>query len=162
MKNLTIIAAIGKNNELGLNNNLIWKFKEDMNFFKENTMGKSIVMGRKTLESLPNLLPGRKHLVISKKMDEDLNGEVKVFSSIENFIEYALSQDEEIMVIGGASIYKELLPYSDRMLLTEVDDEHLADAFFPEFNKDEWERTILSEQEEQGIKYKHLEYKRKK
>ena len=162
MKNLTIIAAIGKNNELGLNNDLIWKFKEDMNFFKENTMGKSIVMGRKTLESLPNILPGRKHLVISKKMDEDLNGEVKVFSSIENFIEYALSQDEEIMVIGGASIYKELLPYSDRMLLTEVDDEHLADAFFPEFNKDEWESTILSEQEEQGIKYKHLEYKRKK
>ena len=161
MKNLTIIAAIGKNNELGLNNNLIWKFKEDMKFFKENTIGKSIVMGRKTLESLPTLLPGRKHLVISKKMDEDLNGEVKVFSSIENFIEYALSQDEEIMVIGGASIYKELLPYSDRMLLTEVDDEHLADTFFPEFNKDEWESTILSEQEEQGIKYKHLEYKRK-
>ena len=162
MENLTIIAAIGRNNELGLDNNLIWKFKEDMQFFKENTMGKSMVMGRKTLESLPKLLPGRKHIVISRRMVDDFDPEVKVFSSVQNFIQYALSQDEEIMVIGGASIYKELLPYSDKMLLTEVDDEHLADAFFPEFNKEEWDSKILSEQEEQGIKYKHLEYKRKK
>ena len=160
MKNLTIIAAIGKNNELGFNNDLIWKFSEDMQFFKENTMGKSIVMGRKTLESLPKLLPGRKHLVISRRIREE-DSEIKYFSSIQNFIQYALAQDEEIMVIGGASIYKELLPYSDKMLLTEVDDEHIADAFFPEFDKEEWDSTLLSEQEEQGIKFKHLEYKRK-
>ena len=160
MKNLTIIAAIGKNNELGLNNDLIWKFKEDMHFFKENTMGKSIVMGRNTLESLPKLLPGRKHLVISRKMRGE-NPEIKVFSSVQNFIQYALAQDDEIMVIGGASIYKELLPYSDKMLLTEVDEEHIADVFFPEFDKEEWDSTLLSEQEEQGIKFKHLEYKRK-
>ena len=161
MKNLTIIAAIGKNNELGYNNNLIWKFKEDMQFFKENTMGKSIVMGRKTLESLPKLLPGRKHIVISRRIREE-DSEIKYFSSIQNFIQYALAQDEEIMVIGGASIYKELLPYSDKMLLTEIDDEHIADAFFPEFDKEEWDSTLLSEQEEQGIKFKHLEYTRRK
>lgn len=161
MENLTIIAAIGRNNELGFENNLIWKFKEDMQFFRENTMGKSIVMGRNTLESLPKLLPGRKHIVISRKMSLDNNSEIKYFSSIQNFIQYALSQDEEIMVIGGASIYKELLPYSDKMLLTEIDDEHVADVFFPEFNREEWDSSVLNEQEEQGIKFKHLEYKRK-
>ena len=68
---LTIIAAIGKNNELGYNNDLIWKFNEDMEFFKSNTMNKKIVMGRKTLESLPKLLDGRTHLVITRRNLDD-------------------------------------------------------------------------------------------
>ena len=67
MKNITIIAAIGRNRELGKNNDLIWHFREDMKFFKEQTMGKPIVMGYKTLESLPKLLPGRKHIVLTSR-----------------------------------------------------------------------------------------------
>lgn len=157
--NLTIIAAIGKNNELGYNNNLIWKFKEDMNFFKENTINKKIVMGRKTLESLPKLLDNRTHLVITRKELND--NRILTFNNIDSFLEYAEKLDEEIMVIGGASIYKELLPYSNKLLLTEIDDSSKADTYFPTINEDEWIRKELSTHEENNIKYKHVLYKKK-
>ena len=157
--NLTIIAAIGKNNELGYNNDLIWKFKEDMNFFKENTINKKIVMGRKTLESLPKLLDNRTHLVITRKKLND--NRILTFNNIDSFLEYAEKLDEEIMVIGGASIYKELLPYSNKLLLTEIDDSSKADTYFPSINEDEWIRKELSTHEENNIKYKHILYKKK-
>ena len=157
--NLTIIAAIGKNNELGYNNDLIWKFKEDMNFFKENTINKKIVMGRKTLESLPKLLDNRTHLVITRKKLND--NRILTFNNIDSFLEYAEKLDEEIMVIGGASIYKELLPYSNKLLLTEIDAESKADTYFPSINEDEWIRKELSTHEENNIKYKHILYKKK-
>ena len=159
MANLTIIACVGKNRGIGKDNELIYHFKEDMKFFKEHTMGKKMIMGRKTLESLPKLLPGRTHLVLThSKID---NPEITTFSSIEEFLDYANKNDEEIMVIGGARIYSELYPYSNKMLLTEVDDEKEADAFFPEYSKDEWDSEVLSEHTGSGIKYKHLQYKRK-
>ena len=157
--NLTIIAAIGKNNELGYNNNLIWRFKEDMNFFKENTINKKIVMGRKTLESLPKLLDNRTHLVITRKKLND--NRILTFNNIDSFLEYAEKLDEEIMVIGGASIYKELLPYSNKLLLTEIDDSSKADTYFPSINEDEWIRKELSTHEENNIKYKHIFFKKK-
>lgn len=157
--NLTIIAAIGKNNELGYNNDLIWRFKEDMNFFKENTINKKIVMGRKTLESLPKLLDNRTHLVITRKKLND--NRILTFNNIASFLEYAEKLDEEIMVIGGASIYKELLPYSNKLLLTEIDAESKADTYFPTINEDEWIRKELSTHEENNIKYKHILYKKK-
>lgn len=156
---LTIIASKGKNNELGYNNDLIWKFKEDMNFFKINTMNKQIVMGRNTLESLPKLLEGRKHLVLTRKELNDIN--ITTFPNIQFFLEYAEELDEEIMVIGGASIYEELLPYSNKMLLTEIDAEAKADTFFPEINEDDWIRQELSSHKENNIKYKHVLYKKK-
>ena len=158
--NLTTIAAIGKNNELGYNNDLIWKINEDMIFFKNSTMNKKIVMGRKTLESLPKLLEGRTHLVITKHEIND--SRILTFYNIESFLDYAEEIDEEIMVIGGASIYKELLPYSNKLLLTEIDASSKADAYFPKINKDEWEKEILSTNEENNIKYKHVLYKKKK
>ncbi len=159
MANLTIIACVDKNGGLGKDNELLYRFKEDMKFFRDHTMGKKMIMGRKTLESLPKLLPGRIHLVLShKKID---NPEVTTFTSIEEFLDYANQNDEEIMVIGGARIYSELYPYTNKMLLTEVEDSKEADAFFPDFSKDDWESEVLSEHIESGIKYKHLQYKRK-
>ena len=155
---LTIIAAIGKNNELGYNNDLIWKFNEDMEFFKSNTMNKKIVMGRKTLESLPKLLDGRTHLVITRR---NLDDKILTFNSIDSFLEYADKLDEEIMVIGGESIYRELLPYSDKLLLTEIDASSEADVYFPNIKEDEWTKKILSDHEEDNIKYKHVLYKKK-
>ena len=160
MEKLTIIACIGKNRELGLENNLIWRFKEDMRFFKTSTMGKDIIMGRKTLESLPKLLEGRNHLVLTHaKIDNPL---IKTFSTVEEFLEYARDKDEEIMVIGGASVYRELLPYTSKMLLTEVEAEAKADVYFPQFERNEWDSELLTENEEKGIKYKRLSYTRKK
>ena len=156
---LSIIAAIGKNNELGKNNNLIWHLKKDMKFFKEKTSYHTIIMGRKTFESLPHLLPNRKHIVISRQNIEIPN--VKIYHNINSFLKAYENIDEEIFNIGGASLYKELLDYTDKLYLTEIEASSKADVYFPNFNKNDFERTILSENEE-GIKYKHVLYKRRK
>ena len=157
--NLTLIAAIGKNNELGINNTLIWRFKEDMKFFKENTMGKPIIMGRKTLESLPKLLPGREHIVLTKS-NLDIEG-VKVFHSKENLLDYVSQFDNEFMVIGGASIYEQFIGNADKMLLTEIDAESKADVYFPEIKQDEWNKKDLYDVVDGDISFKHVLYKRK-
>ena len=160
MKNITMIAAVGKNLELGKDNDLIWHLKEDLQFFKEHTMGKPIVMGMKTLNSLPKLLPGRKHIVLTTKNIE-LDPQILVVHSIDELLEKVKDYDE-VMVIGGASIYKQLLDYSDKMLLTEIDAEAPCDVYFPSFNPKEWDKKELSSHEENNIKYKHLVYTRKK
>ena len=161
MKNITMIAAVGKNLELGKNNDLIWHLKEDMKFFKEQTMGKPIIMGRKTFESLPKLLPGRKHIILTKQ-DLDLPEEVLIFHDKEDLLEYIKDYKEEVMIIGGASIYKEFLKDSNKLILTEIDaEDSTAEAYFPEFNKEEWNKELLKEIDDEEIKYKHIVYIRK-
>ncbi len=158
--NLTLIAAIGRKNELGKNNTLIWHFKEDMQFFKNNTIGKPVIMGMNTLRSLPHLLKDREHLVLTTQ-DIEIPG-VKIFHSKDELLDYVGTLGKECMVIGGASIYKQLIEESNRMLLTEIEAEDpQADVFFPRINENDWDCFTLSEHEDKGIKYKHLEYKRK-
>lgn len=160
MKNISMIAAVGKNLELGRDNQLIWKFKEDLNFFKEKTMGKPIVMGHNTFISLPKLLPGRLHIVLTSR-DVNLGNQVLVVHSIDELLDL-ISNYPEVMIIGGASIYKQMLSYSDKMYLTEIDDSCFdADAFFPQYDASIWDKKIISSHEENNIKYKHLEYIRK-
>lgn len=160
MASLTIIAAVGKNLELGINNDLIWKIKEDMKFFREYTIGKKIIMGSKTFYSLPRLLPNRKHIVITSK-NLDLGEDIMIFHSIEDLINYLKFINEEVMVIGGASIYKELLIFADTMILTEIDQTANATVFFPKFNSDEWNSTLLGEYNELDFSYKRVKYLRK-
>ncbi len=160
MKNITMIAAIGKNLELGRNNELIWRFKEDMKFFKNMTMGKPIIMGYNTFKSLPGLLPGRKHIVLTTK-DINLGEEVEIVHSIDELLDKIIEYPE-VMIIGGASIYSQMIEYSNKMYLTEIEAESKdADVFFPKFNQDDWDKEIISEIEESQTKYKHLVYKRK-
>jgi len=159
LDNLSLIAAIGKNNELGKDNKLIWHFKEDLKFFKEKTMGKPIIMGRKTLESLPKLLPGREHIVLTRS-NLDIEG-VKVFHTKEELLDYVGTFDKEFYVIGGASIYEQFVENTSKMLLTEIDKEYDADCFFPKIDQDEWDRIELSEERDQGIDYKHVLYLRR-
>lgn len=161
MKNVTMIAAVGKNLELGKDNDLIWRFKEDMSFFREHTIHKPIILGRKTLDSLPGLLPERQHIVLTRSL-EQFPDSVLVMHSIEELLPYIEQHEEEFMVIGGASVYRQMLPYADTMLLTEVDAESDADVYFPSFKEKDWDSTILSKQEEKEISYKHLVYTRKK
>lgn len=160
LNNLTLIAAIGKNNELGKDNKLIWRFKEDMKFFKENTIGKPIIMGRKTLESLPKLLPEREHLVLTSS-NLKIDG-IKVFHTREELLNYIEKFDKEFMVIGGAQVYSEFIDYANRMLITEIDSECIdADVYFPVIDDKVWEKKELYDFEENEISFKHLEYKRK-
>lgn len=161
MKNLIIIASVGQNNEIGINNNLIWKIKEDMKFFKETTIGHQIVMGRNTFESLPSLLPNRKHLVITSS-NIDLPKEVEKFKNIEEFIDYSLSTNDNIFIIGGSTIYKQLINLSDKMILTEIQDTKLnADTYFPNINYSEWHQEIINTFPNENPKYIRKVYTRK-
>lgn len=161
MKNITMIAAIGQNNELGKDNKLLWNLPEDLRFFREQTMGKPIIMGKKTLDSLPRLLPGRLHLVLTHQ-DLEPNDQIKVFRDVDSLLEFVETLDQEVMVIGGAQVYKQMLDLSDKMLLTEVDQAVEADVYFPHFDKNAWNCQELSHHQEGDIKYKHLVYTRKK
>ena len=155
---VSMIAAVGKNLELGKNNNLIWHFKEDMKFFKDTTMGHTVVMGRKTFESLPKALPGRKNIVISSNAEYQAQG-ATVVTSVEESLQIA--DNEEIFVIGGGKIYAEFLPYADKLYLTEIDAECAdADTYFPQFNKSEYIKEIINYYDIDGVEFYHVVYKK--
>lgn len=161
---IILIAAIGKNNELGKGNDLIWRIPEDMKFFKNTTIGNTILMGRKTFESLPGLLKDRKHIVLSKS--NDFPNEVIVYSSIDDFMNDYKNREEDVYVIGGGSIYRLFIDVCDEMYLTEIDDSRDADVYFPEFDKSDFDINVLSEHiyesDNESISYKHVHYLRKK
>ena len=155
---VSMIAAVGKNLGLGKNNNLIWHFKEDMKFFKDTTMGHTVVMGRKTFESLPKALPGRKNIVISSNAEYQAQG-ATVVTSVEEALQIA--DNEEIFVIGGGKIYAEFLPYADKLYLTEINAECAdADTYFPQFNKSEYIKEIINCYDIDGVEFYHVVYKK--
>ena len=160
MNNITLIAAVGKNRELGKNNQLIWSVPEDLKFFRENTLNKTIVMGINTFNSLPKLLPNRRHVVLSHKK-VDLDSSVLVFYDLDELLKYINTLDEEVMIIGGGMMYKQMIGYANKMILTEIDDTCDADVYFPEYSIDDWDMEILSEHECDGLKYRHIIYTRK-
>lgn len=159
--NITLIAAVGKNRELGYKNDLIWKIPEDLEFFRENTINKYIVMGINTFNSLPRLLPNREHIVLTRRNIE-LDSSVIVVHSINELLEYINNIDSEVMIIGGSLVYRQMIKYANKMLLTEIDDSRLADVYFPLFNIEDWDRIILSNNNYNDIKYSHVSYTRKK
>ena len=155
------IAAIGRHRELGKNNDMIWHMPKDLKFFKEQTKGHAMVMGRKTFESLPGLLPGRHHIVISRSQS-DFGKDVEVFASIEDFMMAYKDTDNLVFVIGGGQIYSQMLPFCDELILTHVDAEcEDAVVFFPEFNEDEYDQEVLLEQEDHGLNLRHVRYIKK-
>lgn len=156
---ISIIAAIGKNRELGRGNDLIWHIKEDLKNFKNLTMGKYIVMGKNTYESLPKHLEGRKYIVLSSSLSEIENG--LLFNDFNKLLEFIKDIDEEVMIIGGASIYKLFLPFANKLYLTEIDSEEKADVYFPDFNKEDYECNVVSTNEVDGLKYSFVIYERK-
>ena len=114
-----------------------WHLPADLQFFKTTTMGKPIIMGRKTWESLGRVLPGRRHIVVTRNRGYTGEG-VEIVHSTNTALEQTSSVDEAV-VIGGAFLYKETLPLTDRLYLTEIDADFEGDTFFPEWDKDEWD-----------------------
>lgn len=156
---VSMIAAIGKNRELGKNNDLIWHFKEDMKFFRETTTGNTVVMGRKTFESLPHALPNRRNVVITTNADYVAEG-AEVVTSLEKALE--VTRNDNVFVIGGGRIYNEFLKYADKLYLTEIDAEcRDADTFFPMFNKEDYKATKLTDLNVDGIHFSHIRYEKK-
>lgn len=156
----TIIAAIGKNNELGKNNQLIWHLKDDLKFFRKVTSNHTIIMGRKTFESLPGILPNRHHIVLSSK--DKFVEQIEHYKTLKELLESQKDKNEEMFIIGGQSIYKEFMDISDKMYITHIDAScEEADAYFPKINESNWEKEVLEEKEENDLVYRHVLYKRK-
>ncbi len=137
---LSIIDAMGKNNELGKDNQLLWDLPRDMKHFRETTSGHPVIMGRKTFESIGRPLPKRRNVVITRDTEYQKEG-IEVVHSLIEAIELFKGSDEESFVIGGAEIYKQALPFADRLYITHVDGAFDADAFFPEVNYIEWKEV---------------------
>ena len=135
---LSIIVAVGENNEIGYRNGLLWRLSADLKRFKELTTGHTVVMGRKTFESLPNgALPNRTNVVISRNQDfTPIN--CLVFSSLDEAL-IKLSGDREVYVIGGSQIYCQALSYASKLYITRVHANFPeADTFFPEIDRTRW------------------------
>lgn len=133
---LTMIAAAAENNALGKDNDLVWHLPDDFKRFKKLTTGHHIIMGRKTFESFPKPLPNRTHIVITRNENYRANGAI-VVNSLEKAIEKA-AKDPQPFIIGGGEIYKLALPKAKKIELTRVHENFEADAFFPEFDKEQW------------------------
>jgi len=146
---INIIAAVARNRAIGIDNKLIYWLPNDMKRFRLLTTGHTIIMGRRTYESLPNgALPNRRNIVLSRSTTE-LPG-CDCYRSLEEALQHC-DPDEEVYVIGGASVYRHALPIADRLCLTEVDDTPLqADTFFPPY--DDW---TLKEREEHPADDRH-------
>lgn len=139
---ITLIAAAGENNELGKDNDLLWHLPDDFKRFKQLTMGHAIIMGRKTLETFPKLLLGRKHIVITRDKNYKKKGAFVV-----HHLEEALQEakdDAQPFIIGGGEIYKLAIPFADKIELTRVHGGFEADAFFPEIPLKEWHLVFES------------------
>lgn len=153
---LSIIVAKAKNNIIGKENKLVWSLPADLKHFKKLTTGHTIIMGRKTFESLGRILPNRKHIVFSQNPDFKVKDEnVQVVHSMLEIQEY-IENEEENFVIGGAMIYNLLMPYVTKMYVTEINEEFEGDAFFPRINTEVWKETSR----EKGPKDEanHLDY----
>jgi dihydrofolate reductase len=149
---ISLIVAMGKDGVIGLENRLPWRLPADLAHFKRITMGKPIVMGRKTWESLPGVLPGRRHIVITRDEGYQADACTLVHSTDEAI--QAAGDVDEVMIVGGSTIYREFLPLADRFYLTRVDREIEGDAYFPEVDWDQW-RELSRESHQPDEKNPH-------
>jgi dihydrofolate reductase len=132
---ITIVVARARNGAIGRNGGLPWRIPEDLKHFKAATMGSAMVMGRRTFDSLPGLLPGRRHIVLTRDPEWKAEG-AETVGSVDEAL--ARAGDKPVSVIGGAEIIALFLPRADAVELTEVHDEPKADTFMPGFETSEW------------------------
>ena len=161
---LSIIVAIANDNVIGKDNKLIWHIPEDLKRFKRITDGKIMIMGSKTFESLGRVLPNRKHLVLCNDGSVTSDNEnVTILTELSQIDEYAKA-DEEVFVIGGATIYKLLMPMANKLYITKIEQDFEGDTYFPEIKGEEWE-VVDSEKgpknDENPFEYTYITYRRK-
>ena len=160
---LSIIVAVAKNNAIGKDNDLLCHLPEDLKRFKRLTTGHNIIMGRRTFESLGRVLPNRHHVILCNDMQMNIDDpNVEILEDISMLDKY-INSDEENFVIGGATIYRLLMPYCKKMYITEMDKEFEADVYFPEISLSEWKVTDREQGPEDGendFEYEYVTYER--
>lgn len=156
---ISLIAAVGKNNELGLDNHLIFNIPGDLKFLRNTTLGKTVIMGRKTYESIGKPLPKRINIVVSNSLKE--TDGITIINSFEEVLEKYLNSEEEVFIIGGESLYNYFINYAQNIYLTKVYANAAADKYFPSFDENNYNQTLLGENKENNLEYKHILYRRK-
>jgi len=151
-----MICAIGKKREIGFKNQLLWNLPNDLRRFKEITAGHAVIMGQKTFESIGKVLSDRKNIILSLDSNLKIDG-AEVSNDFLEVINRYKDSDEEVFIIGGASIYKQAILYAQKLYLTLVKDSPEADVFFPEYQ--EFKKVVSESEikEENGIQYKFVE-----
>lgn len=161
---LSIIVAKAKNNVIGKDNALIWHLPDDLERFKKITTGHTIIMGRKTFESLGRVLPNRNHVILCNNAQINIDNEnVEILEDV-SMLEKYINDTKEHFVIGGATMYKLLMPKCSKMYVTEIDKEFEGDVVFPEIDLNEWKITEREEGPEDGenaFKYEYVTYEKK-
>ncbi len=158
---IAMIAAVAQNNAIGIENKLPWYLPGDLRYFKTVTMGKPIIMGRKTFDSLRKPLPGRTNIVLTRDPDWHHEG-VETVRSLDEALQLAesiamINGLSEVMVIGGEQIYRQALPKADRLYLTRVGQAFEGDAFFPEIVEQEWREFAREDhRSDDGLPYSYL------
>ncbi len=162
---ISIIVAMDRNHVIGLNNDLPWYLPADLRYFKEKTTGNTIIMGRKTFESIGRPLPNRRNVVITRS-DLDFPDGVEVIHDLETIKEWnERHPDKNFFIIGGGNIYRQAISFADRLYITWIDEEFTGDTYFPDFSLHEWALTKKSKgkkDEKNPYDYFHLVYDRKK
>ena len=140
---VAIAVATGENLAIGKNNQLLWHMPADLKFFKQTTSGHTVIMGRKTFDSVGKPLPNRRNIVITR--DASLKIEcVEVVNSLDEALAITQTEEKPVFIVGGAEIYRQALPKTDRLYLTTIHHNFDADTFFPDFDRSEW-KVISSE-----------------
>lgn len=157
---ISLIVAYDENRVMGYNNKMPWHLPGDLAYFKKTTMGKPMIMGRKTFESIGKALPGRTNIVVTRDPNYQAEG-IVVVHSFDDALEMAKKEEKEIMVIGGEQIFRLALPIADVLYVTKIQHNFQGDTFFPEFSI-EWKKVSESEEHEtqDGIKFSYLIYQR--
>jgi dihydrofolate reductase len=161
---ISLIVAIAQNNAIGKDNDLLWHISEDLKYFKKTTNARTVLMGRKTWESLPfKPLKNRRNIVVSSQKEYQISG-AELFSDTDKALEALKEEKDEVFCIGGASLYKALLPKADKLYITRVYKDFEADVFFPEIDEQIWEIKRLSpmlydEKEEVNFRFEVWERK---
>lgn len=159
---LSIIVAASRNNVIGKDNQLIWRLSADLKRFKALTTGHTIIMGRKTFDSIGKPLPNRTSVIITRQEDYKQEGCI-VVHSLEEALE-AVKDQEKVFIIGGGTIYKEAIDKADELYLTRVHSDFFGDTFFPEIKPEQWESVARQDclpDEKNEYAYSFIDYKRK-
>jgi dihydrofolate reductase len=160
---ISLIWAMDENRVIGKNNQLPWHLPADLKFFKKSTMGHPIVMGRKTYQSIGRPLPGRENIIITRNQEFSCEG-CTVLHSVNELIQYAQQLEQEIFIIGGAEIFKEVFPVADRLYITKIYAEFEGDTYFPKIDMEQWKPVFREPgvtDEKNPYRYEFFIYERK-
>lgn len=159
---ISLIWAMGENRVIGINNKMPWHLPAELAYFKRTTLGKPVIMGRKTFESIGKPLPGRENWIITRDLQYHAEG-CDIFHSVQEVLQQ-LPKEKEAMVIGGAEIYNLFLPHADRLYMTEIHSHFEGDTYFPDFNLEDWKlvkRSVGVKDEKNPYDHEFLVYDRK-